>query len=337
MESDKHRSCHPPIRQMTHSESLKIITNISPKSLSSQTALKLAIFDLDDTLITRKSLSSFCTDSDDWVFKYPTVPLILKTLEANNFIILIVTNQLGISKGYFGFSEFQKLIEKFLEKCEISAYVFAATEDDEFRKPAIGCFDYFFDFTDRAKNRIDSSSLLEKRGQSRQPFAVLNYTKTSINSKNNFKKPLEKSKNVPEFTVTDFYLKANKNIQFGLGYDLSTESFYCGDAAGRSTEEKDDFSNSDILFALNINVNFILPEQLFMNHHIAPLLEIPFSDLKEHICLDEVEFRSSNGLDEISKKGKANLLVMLVGPPGCGKTHFAQKYFSKFAIVSYVI
>ncbi|OTF71427.1 bifunctional polynucleotide phosphatase/kinase-like protein, partial [Euroglyphus maynei] len=45
------------------------------------------------------------------------------------------------------------------------------------------------------------------------------------------------------------------------------QSFYVGDAAGRpkTAMKKADFSASDLLFAMNIGVNFLTPEQ-FINH-----------------------------------------------------------------------
>jgi bifunctional polynucleotide phosphatase/kinase len=43
-----------------------------------------------------------------------------------------------------------------------------------------------------------------------------------------------------------------------------TDSFFCGDAAGRKTKTHKDFSDSDLKFALNVGVPFKTPEVLFL-------------------------------------------------------------------------
>jgi bifunctional polynucleotide phosphatase/kinase len=59
-------------------------------------------------------------------------------------------------------------------------------------------------------------------------------------------------------------LLAQKNG--GEEIDL-TQSFYCGDAAGRAQgwapKKKKDFSSSDRLFAMNIGIKFLTPEEHF--------------------------------------------------------------------------
>lgn len=52
----------------------------------------------------------------------------------------------------------------------------------------------------------------------------------------------------------------------GKEIDLA-DSFYCGDAAGRplgwAPKKKKDFSSSDRLFAMNIGIKFVTPEEHF--------------------------------------------------------------------------
>ena len=44
-----------------------------------------------------------------------------------------------------------------MAKCEIKAFVFASTADDEFRKPAIGTFDFFWEFIGRKSTKNPKS------------------------------------------------------------------------------------------------------------------------------------------------------------------------------------
>lgn len=60
----------------------------------------------------------------------------------------------------------------------------------------------------------------------------------------------------PETGMWDLLFIMFKDIGFIISKE---ETFYCGDAAGRPA----DFSDSDIKFAKNIGVKFILPEDIF--------------------------------------------------------------------------
>ena len=41
-------------------------------------------------------------------------------------------------------------------------------------------------------------------------------------------------------------------------------SFYCGDAAGRKDGKHKDFSDSDLKFGLNVGIEFLTPENLYL-------------------------------------------------------------------------
>ena len=59
-------------------------------------------------------------------------------------------------------------------------------------------------------------------------------------------------------------------------------SFYCGDAAGRRKDwmdkKKKDFSCSDRLFAMNLDLKFYTPEEYFLGHKPTKLFDLPGYD-----------------------------------------------------------
>ena len=76
-------------------------------------------------------------------------------------------------------------------------------------------------------------------------------------------------------------------------------SFFCGDALGRPG----DFADSDRMFGENADLLVLSPEEVF------PAQEITLTLAPKH-------------------------LIMLVGAPGTGKSHFAQKYFPDFVYIN---
>ena len=99
---------------------------------------KIAAFDLDYTLIKTKSKKLFPIDKNDWEFLYENVPSKIKQLYDDNFTIVIITNQMGISKGKVNKEDFLFKINNIYKSLNIPLILLAATHDNEFRKPRIG-------------------------------------------------------------------------------------------------------------------------------------------------------------------------------------------------------
>lgn len=120
----------------------------------------------------------------------------------------------------------------------------------------------------------------------------------------------------------------NGNVQIN-----DSESFYCGDAAGRiRVKGKKDFSCSDRLFATNLSLKFYVPEELFLNAKCKDEIKWPEFNPKEFL----------NNPPELLNPSNADLnvthqeTVLMVGIQGSGKSQFCSKYFGQagYVIVS---
>jgi bifunctional polynucleotide phosphatase/kinase len=86
-------------------------------------------------------------------------------------------------------------------------------------------------------------------------------------------------------------------------------TFYVGDAAGRTN----DFSDSDIQFAKNINVKFYTPEEFFLNEQKGG--EIIIQKYEIHYFTQPT-------------------MIILMGPPATGKSTFYSNYLSNYDLFS---
>jgi len=102
---------------------------------------KIAAFDIDNTIIETKSGKKFATGSTDWKFMNKVAER-LKSLEAEGFRIVFITNQLGISKGKPTKQEFKKKTEDIASNLNISFLLLAATAKDIYRKPCTGMWNH---------------------------------------------------------------------------------------------------------------------------------------------------------------------------------------------------
>lgn len=98
------------------------------------------------------------------------------------------------------------------------------------------------------------------------------------------------------------------------------DSFYCGDACGRVK----DHSDTDYKFALNCNLKFYTPEELFLNKKIV-LPQINYTKLP----LNE---NKNNTTIKIDKEDKE--MILMIGIPGSGKTTFSKNYYSDYQIIN---
>ena len=105
------------------------------------------------------------------------------------------------------------------------------------------------------------------------------------------------------------------------------QSFYIGDAAGRKKgpqRKKNDFSDNDYKFALNVGLQFQTPEMFFLEQKE----ELPTFDFDpKKWKVDEKE--KEKFLEEVEKMKRENkekkTMYMMVGSPGAGKSTFCKE------------
>ena len=258
------KNTNTPIK-WSNIESIFVATNVNPSiPLDS---VKVAAFDFDNTIACVQGNSTYPKSPNDWKWFHPSVPLVLKRLHHSGYILVFLSNQKSLlkpdKKAELRKKCFQGRIERtFLELCkdqEIPLIVFAATEDDIYRKPRSGMWERF----------------------------LKTYNITQVDYEN---------------------------------------SFYVGDAAGRCHHwidgHKADHANTDFKFALNCNLKFYVPEQLFHSDYLQSTKE-PFF-LKSVPEIPEFEFNPqlysmSTETEHYSHNSQEHQeLIILSGPPGSG-------------------
>ncbi|KAK5584261.1 hypothetical protein RB653_005869 [Dictyostelium firmibasis] len=106
-----------------------------------------------------------------------------------------------------------------------------------------------------------------------------------------------------------------------------SESFYCGDAAGRpdgwKAGYKKDFSNSDLGFAMTVGIRFETPETHFLGEKHFVLAG--GGDIVSSLIPSAPTTGKRFDVDSITTKDFE--IVISVGFPASGKSTFAKKYF----------
>ncbi len=82
-------------------------------------------------------------DHEDWVWWHEKVPQKLAELHKDGYRLIIFTNQGGIEKQHTKLDDIKRKCEKLIEETNAPIYVFIATGENHFRKPATSMYDFF--------------------------------------------------------------------------------------------------------------------------------------------------------------------------------------------------
>jgi len=113
--------------------------------------VRVAAFDLDDTLIKSKAGGTrFVRNASSHVWWDGVVPVRLKELHSDGYLVVILTNQGSISlkdnakklqKDTLSLQNFKDQLTYFMRQLDFPVYVFAATGNDKYRKPRAGMWE----------------------------------------------------------------------------------------------------------------------------------------------------------------------------------------------------
>ncbi|PXF48982.1 Bifunctional polynucleotide phosphatase/kinase [Gracilariopsis chorda] len=137
-----------PLLQGTWADSEKSLMKYEPNSWKEQNSVlrkdnpvKIAAFDLDSTLITTKSRAKFPKSPNDWRLLNSQIQPMISALADDGYLIVIFTNQAGVSNGRINESFVKTRLQGILAALKVDVGVFVATGKDNFRKPATGMWD----------------------------------------------------------------------------------------------------------------------------------------------------------------------------------------------------
>ena len=343
------------------SDTLLFLDNHNNFKKNSSGQQKLAIFDLDNTLIQTKSGNIFTREDKDWTWQFDSVPDVLRRLYHNGYSIIIVSKQMGVYKGYFTKTFIMQKINQMLFELKLPVSALVSINDDHCRKPCIGSYFYLLKYILQESSYgiyIDQKKKIFKLDDfiSSQHIIHLAVPCTSSTNKPNNKENCNEEIREPELKKVkqdlsfEFFYDARKSINFGLGVNIDTNSFFCGDAGGRGSntksnekdiktltktefmkknkkeidseekcEEQIDFSKSDLLFAMNININFCFPEQIFKTNYVNNSLIAKNQSFDKYIAFENLSVNEYTNRENAHFKND-KILIVIVGPPCCGKT-----------------
>jgi len=101
-------------------------------------------FDLDSTLVETKSGGAFAKNASDWQWWHPSVPDVIQAAAGKGFKIVLMSNQLGVSKGHTMLEDVQGRMQQVAVALGVAnIQCFFATDNDFYRKPRPGMWAVF--------------------------------------------------------------------------------------------------------------------------------------------------------------------------------------------------
>ncbi|ETI22171.1 polynucleotide kinase 3'-phosphatase [Cladophialophora carrionii CBS 160.54] len=127
--------------------------------------VKIAAFDLDDTLIVPNQGKTWHRSATSWKWWDASVPGRLKSLHDEGYLVVILSNQSTVSlkdnkkllqKDMASLTNFKSQLSAVLHQLDLPISVYAATGQDKYRKPRIGMWEAVLgDYDLRAEGAVD--------------------------------------------------------------------------------------------------------------------------------------------------------------------------------------
>ncbi|GAW81625.1 bifunctional polynucleotide phosphatase/kinase [Plasmodium gonderi] len=259
---------------------------------------KFFSFDLDNTLILSRSFFKPAQNQNDYIF-YSDIIDFLKKKRAENYKIIIFSNQKGVSTGKISIVDIVNRVDDVIEKIGIPLECYLALKNDKYRKPRIGMYNF-------------------AKQNNKGPIDEIIYVGDNANRiyDDNFK---------TKFINHLRYVYSKNNVNININ-EIAKKL-------------KKDYTDTDLKFALNINAKFYTPEELFLNIKNNLSAKFSFNPLSLQKNVDELNYqKSQNSVRHLLDRADLHSsppqheqnFVLLIGPPGCGKTTFCKNYFPNF-------
>lgn len=110
---------------------------------------KIASFDLDNTVVETSSGKRFATGPTDWKIMRGVTEK-LKSHSKQGYKVVLLSNQLGISKGKPTKDDFKQKVEDIAARLQVPLVLMAATTKSKYRKPCTGMWDHLIKFENAA-------------------------------------------------------------------------------------------------------------------------------------------------------------------------------------------
>ena len=106
----------------------------------------IAAFDYDNTIIKTISGKAFPVNQDDWKLLDNTFPKLISNIVQKGYRFVIISNQMGISKGRVCIDEIKHRFNESIKKINVPCLILIATHDDIYRKPRTGLWNLICDY-----------------------------------------------------------------------------------------------------------------------------------------------------------------------------------------------
>jgi bifunctional polynucleotide phosphatase/kinase len=130
--------------------------------------VKIAAFDLDDTIIVPNTGSKWARSATSWKWWDPSVPGRLKQLYDEGYLVIVLSNQGNISlkdnpkslqRDTASLNNLKQQVGSIFRQLDLPVSLYAATGQDRYRKPRVGMWEEMLeDYDLLAEGAVDMAN-----------------------------------------------------------------------------------------------------------------------------------------------------------------------------------